>query len=67
LAGLYSLHSSYRHPWQQAFLRRQKMTNAKVLPFPKQKLSDIDKQFTQLEAQRQEILKQAQRILESRT
>ena len=43
------------------------MTNAKVLPFPKQKLSDIDKKFTQLEAQRQEILKQAQRILESRT
>jgi len=43
------------------------MTNAKVLPFPKQEFSDIDKQFTQLEAQRQEILKQAQRILESRT
>ena len=43
------------------------MTDSKVLPFPKQTLSDIDKQFTQLEAQRQEILKQAQRILESRT
>lgn len=42
------------------------MTNEKVLPFPKQKLSEIDKQFIQLEAQREEIRKQAQRILESR-
>ena len=42
------------------------MTNDKVLPFPKQKLSDIDKQFIQLEAQRDEVRKQAQRILESR-
>ena len=43
------------------------MTDSKVLPFPQQQLSDIDKQFTQLEAQRQEVLKQAQQILESRT
>lgn len=43
------------------------MTDAKVLPFPKQTLSDIDKQFIQLEAQREEVRKQAQRILESRT
>jgi len=43
------------------------MTASKVLPFPQQQLSDIDKQFIQLEAQRQEVLKQAQRILESRT
>ena len=43
------------------------MTASKVLPFPKQQLSDIDKQFIQLEAQRQEVMKQAQRILESRT
>jgi len=42
------------------------MTDSKVLTFPKQKLSDIDKQFIQLEAQREEVRKQAQRILESR-
>lgn len=43
------------------------MTASKVLPFPQQQLSDIDKQFIQLESQRQEVLKQAQQILESRT
>ena len=42
------------------------MAEAKVLPFAKQPLSEVDKQFIQLEVQRQEILKQAQRILESR-
>ena len=40
------------------------MTDDKVLPFPKQTLSDIDKQFIQPEAQREEVRKQAQRILE---
>lgn len=43
------------------------MTDSKVLPFPQQQLSDIDKQFIQLESQRQEVVEQAQRILESRT
>ena len=40
------------------------MKNSKIVQMPK--LSDIDKQFIQLEAQREEVRKQAQRILESR-